>query len=82
MPLLARAKRRVASELASSALHADSWQSDICAWLAAILLLGLLLNAVLGWWWADPAAGLLMAPIIACEGVRAWQGRACCDDCS
>lgn len=81
MPMLARAKRRVAAELGSSALQADSWQTDICAYLAAILLLGLLLNAVLGWWWADPAAGLLMAPIIAYEGMKAWRGETCCDEC-
>lgn len=81
MPVLARAKRRVASDLGSPALQADSKQTDICAYLSAILLLGLLLNASLGWWWADPAAGLLMAPIIAYEGVKAWRGEACCDEC-
>jgi divalent metal cation (Fe/Co/Zn/Cd) transporter len=54
MPLLARAKRRVAARLNSHALHADSHQSDICAYLSVILLLGLALNALLGWWWADP----------------------------
>jgi len=80
MPVLARAKRRVASDLSSSAMRADSWQSDICAYLAAILLVGLLLNAVLGWWWADPAAGLVMTPIIAYDGMRAWQGKIC-DEC-
>lgn len=81
MPLLARAKRRVASELGSPALQADSWQTDICAYLSAILLIGLLLNAVFGWWWADPAAGLLMSPIIAHQGVKAWRGEICCDEC-
>jgi len=81
MPLLARAKRRVASELRSSALHADSRQTDICAYLSAILLLGLLLNAAFGWWWADPAAGLVMAPLIACEGSKALQGKTCCQNC-
>jgi divalent metal cation (Fe/Co/Zn/Cd) transporter len=82
MPLLARSKRRVASALASPALHADSRQTDICAYLSAILLLGLLLNAAFTWWWADPAAGLLMAPIIAYEGLRAWRGKTCCDGCN
>jgi divalent metal cation (Fe/Co/Zn/Cd) transporter len=81
MPLLARAKRRVASDLVSPALQADSRQTDICAYLSAILLLGLLLNAAFGWWWADPAAGLLMAPLIAYEGLRAWRGETCCDGC-
>jgi divalent metal cation (Fe/Co/Zn/Cd) transporter len=81
MPLLARSKRRVASDLASPALHADSRQTDICAYLSAILLLGLLLNAAFTWW-ADPAAGLLMAPIIAYEGLRAWRGKTCCDGCN
>ena len=81
MPLLARAKRRVASELRSSALHADSRQTDICAYLSAILLLGLLLNAAFGWWWADPAAGLVMAPLIAYEGSEALRGKTCCQNC-
>src|SRR5207237_9469743 len=67
MPLLARAKRRVALRLNSNALHADSHQSDICAYLSVILLLGLALNAVLGWWWADPIAVLCMLPIIFWE---------------
>ena len=79
MPLLARAKRRVARSLASNALHADSRQTDICAYLSAITLGGLLLNAVLGWWWADPVAALAMAPLIAKEGVEALQGKTCCD---
>jgi divalent metal cation (Fe/Co/Zn/Cd) transporter len=82
MPVLARAKRRVAAALGSSALQADSRQTDICAYLSAILLLGLLLNAALGWWWADPAAGLLMVPLIAYEGIEAWRFRTCCDKCS
>jgi divalent metal cation (Fe/Co/Zn/Cd) transporter len=82
MPLLARAKRRVASTIASRALHADSRQTDICAYLSAILLLGLLLNAALGWWWADPAAGLVMMPLIAYEGSQALRGKTCCHDCA
>jgi divalent metal cation (Fe/Co/Zn/Cd) transporter len=81
MPLLARAKRRVASELRSSALQADSRQTDICAYLSAILLLGLLLNAAFGWWWADPAAGLVMTPLIAYEGIEALRGKTCCQNC-
>ena len=80
MPLLARAKRRVAAGLGSRALEADSRQTDICAYLSAILLGGLLLNALLGWWWADPVAALVMVPIIAKEGVEALRGETCCDD--
>lgn len=78
MPLLARAKRRVAARLQSGALHADSRQTDLCAWLSAILLVGLALNALWGWWWADPVAALAMVPIIAREGVKALRGEACC----
>lgn len=77
MPVLARAKRRVAAGINSGAMQADSRQTDICAYLSAILLLGLLLNALLGWWWADPAAGLVMVPIIAKEGVEALRGKTC-----
>ncbi|MFB3917642.1 MAG: cation diffusion facilitator family transporter [Terriglobales bacterium] len=77
MPLLARAKRRVAAGLNSGAMHADSRQTDICAYLSAILLGGLLLNAVLGWWWADPVAALAMTPLIAQEGVEALRGKTC-----
>jgi divalent metal cation (Fe/Co/Zn/Cd) transporter len=81
MPLLARAKRRVAAGIGSGAMRADSRQADFCTYLSAILLGGLLLNALLGWWWADPAAGLVMVPIIAKEGVDGIRGKACCDDC-
>ncbi len=80
MPILARAKRKVAAELCSRAMHADSRQTDLCAYLSAILLGGLILNAVFGWWWADPAAALIMVPIIAKEGVEALRGETC-DDC-
>ena len=81
MPLLARRKRRVASAIASPALQADSRQTDICAYLSGILLLGLLLNAAFGWWWADPAAALLMMPLIGYEGTQAWRGKTCCQNC-
>jgi divalent metal cation (Fe/Co/Zn/Cd) transporter len=81
MPLLARAKRKVARRLESKALHADSRQTDLCSYLSAILLVGLGANAVCGWWWADPIAGLLMVPIIGREGVLALRGTACgCHD--
>ena len=78
MPLLARAKRRVAAKLNSRALHADSRQTDICAYLSVILLGGLLLNALFGWWWADPIAALCMLPIIFREGLEAVSDRSSC----
>jgi len=81
MPILARAKRRVAAGLNSGAMHADSRQADFCTYLSGILLAGLLLNAVLGWWWSDSAAPLIMVPIIGKEGLDALWGRACCRDC-
>jgi divalent metal cation (Fe/Co/Zn/Cd) transporter len=62
-------------------MHADSIQADFCAYLSAILLGGLLLNAVLGWWWADPVAGLTMVPIIAKEGMDGLKGKARCYGC-
>jgi divalent metal cation (Fe/Co/Zn/Cd) transporter len=80
MPYLARAKRRVAATINSRAMKADSKQTDLCAYLSAILLGGLLLNALFGLWWADPVAGLIMVPIIAKEGVDALRGETC-DDC-
>jgi divalent metal cation (Fe/Co/Zn/Cd) transporter len=77
MPLLGRAKRRAAAQLNSEALHSDSRQADFCAYLSAILLAGLLLHMTVGWWWADPAAALVMVPIIAREGLQALRGEAC-----
>ena len=77
MPWLAYRKRRVARALGSRALESDSRQTSLCAYLSAILLGGLLLNAALGWWWADPVAGLAMVPIIAREGVQALRGEHC-----
>jgi divalent metal cation (Fe/Co/Zn/Cd) transporter len=81
MPLLARAKRRVATQLGSNALRADAQQTVLCTWLSAILLGGLLLNALAGWWWADPVAALAMLPIITKEGVEGLRGVDHCDDC-
>jgi divalent metal cation (Fe/Co/Zn/Cd) transporter len=78
MPILSRAKKKVGNELGSAAMHADAKQTDFCVYLSAILLLGLVLNAALGWWWADPAAALIMVPLIAREGVQAMQGETCC----
>ena len=81
MPVLAQAKRRIASKINSRALEADSRQTDICAYLSAILLGGLFLNAAFGMWWADPIAALIMVPIIGKEGIEAWRGKTCCDSC-
>ena len=82
MPMLARAKRRVGIELGSRALTAEAAQTSLCMWLSAILLGGLLLNAFVGWWWADPVAALAMVPIIAREGIEGLRGEtACSDDC-
>jgi divalent metal cation (Fe/Co/Zn/Cd) transporter len=78
MPLLARAKRRVAAGLGSAALTADAKQTDLCFYLSAILLGGLGLNVLFGWWWADPLAGLVMLPIIVKEGLDAVRGKTCC----
>jgi len=79
MPLLSRAKRRVAAQLKSAALHADAKQTEFCTYLSAILLGGLLLNAALNLWWADPIAALIMVPIIAKEGIEGLRGDTCCD---
>ena len=81
MPLLSRAKSRVGHALGSAAMQADSKQSAFCAYLSAILVAGLLLNALFGWWWADPLAAMVMVPIIAREGIEALRGNVC-DDCT
>ncbi len=80
MPILARMKRQVAENIKSRALKADARQTSICAYLSAILLVGLVLNALFGWWWADPVAALIMTPIIVKEGLEALRGETC-DDC-
>lgn len=79
MPVLSRAKRHVAAQLKSGAMNADAKQTEFCMYLSAILLGGLLLNAVANLWWADPVSGLIMVPIIAKEGVVGLRGRTCCD---
>jgi len=79
MPLLSQAKKKVGNELGSAAMRADAKQTDFCVYLSAILLCGLLLNAALGWWWADPVAALVMVPIIGKEGFDGVKGKACCD---
>lgn len=80
MPLLSRAKRRNGATMGSVTVVADSNQTKLCAYLSAILLGGLLLNATVGWWWADPAAALAIAALATNEGREAWRGEAC-DDC-
>jgi divalent metal cation (Fe/Co/Zn/Cd) transporter len=81
MPLLARAKRRVAAGIGSGAMTADSKQADFCTFLSTILLGGLLLIRLFGWWWADPMAGLVMVPIIAKEDIDGIRGKGCCEGC-
>ena len=70
MPMLARAKMRVADRLGSWALRADSYETVTCAWLSATTLAGLILNAAFGWWWADPVAALALIPLIVREGLE------------
>jgi divalent metal cation (Fe/Co/Zn/Cd) transporter len=77
MPLLARAKRKVAPVLGSRAAN----QTSLCALLSAVLLVGLAANAALGWWWADPAAGLGIAVLAAVEGRRTWRAESLADTC-
>ncbi|HZQ70538.1 MAG TPA: cation transporter [Terriglobales bacterium] len=79
MPILSRAKKKVGKELGSAAMNADARQTDFCVYLSAILLAGLVLNAMLGWWWADPVAALVMVPIIAKEGVEGLLDDQCRD---
>jgi len=82
MPVLARAKRRVARALGSAALEADATQASLCAYLSVIALAGVALNVAVGWWWCDPVAALAMVPIIAKEGVEGIRGGPRCDDCA
>jgi divalent metal cation (Fe/Co/Zn/Cd) transporter len=81
MPLLARAKRRVGHQLGSAATVSEAEQNQICAYLSIALLVGLLANALAGWWWADPAAALVIAAVAAKEGVESWKGDDSCDCC-
>ena len=81
MPMLARAKRRLAPALGSQAVVSEARQTELCAWLSAVLLVGLALNATLGWWWADPVAALIIAAIAAREGVEAWRADSLDDTC-
>ena len=75
---LARAKRRLAYQLGSEALEADAFQTTACWWLSVAALVGVGLNGLLGWWWADPVAALVIATLVVREGREAWNGKACC----
>jgi len=77
MPLLALAKRRVGRRLGSAATVSEAAQNQLCAYLSIALLAGLLANALAGWWWADPAAALVIAGVAANEGVKSWRGESC-----
>lgn len=78
MPALSWAQRRAGRELGSRTAVADSKQTLLCTYLSAVLLVGLVLNSALGWWWADAGAALVIAGIAMREGVNAWRGEACC----
>jgi divalent metal cation (Fe/Co/Zn/Cd) transporter len=81
MPLLVWAKRRTGRELGSATVVADSMQTMLCTYLSAVVLAGLVLNAILGWTWADPIAALVIAAVATREGIEAWRGEHC-DDCA
>jgi divalent metal cation (Fe/Co/Zn/Cd) transporter len=78
MPFLSWAQRRTGGALHSNAVVADSTQTLLCSYLSAVLLGGLVLNATLGWGWADPLAGLVIAAVALKEGRDAWRGEGCC----
>ena len=78
MPFLSWAQRRTGRTLGSSAVVADSTQTLLCSYLSAVLLVGLLLNATLGWSWADPLAGLVIAGVALREARDTWRGEGCC----
>lgn len=82
MPLLARAKHQVAPALGSRAQASEARQTDLCAWLSWFVLIGLVLNAALGWWWADPVAALAVAAVAVREGAEAWRAEALDDMCA
>lgn len=78
MPVLSWLQRRAGRELGSRTAVADSHQTLLCTYLSAVLLVGLLLNSLLGWWWADAGAALVIAGIAVKEGLNAWKGDLCC----
>ena len=81
MQWLAREKRKVGRRLHSRSIQADAFQTTACLYLSLIVLVGVGLNMAFGWWWADPAAALLMVVPLATEARDAWRGDPCCDDC-
>ena len=81
MPLLALVKRRVGRQLGSAAAVKEASQTQLCAYLSFALLVGLLANALAGWWWADPLAALVIAGVAVREGVTSWRGEGCCEYC-
>jgi divalent metal cation (Fe/Co/Zn/Cd) transporter len=82
MPVLSAAQRRTGRELGSVSAVADSRQTLLCTYLSAVLLAGLVVNSLFGWWWADPAAALVIAAVAVKEGRDAWRGIACCPQCT
>lgn len=78
MPAISVAQRRTGRALGSNAVVADGTQTLLCTYLSAVLLVGLVLNSTLGWSWADPIAGLIIAAVAAREGIEAWKGEGCC----
>ncbi|MCB0985047.1 MAG: cation transporter [Ilumatobacter sp.] len=81
MPWLAREKRRLAPLLGSRAQQAEAAQTSLCAWLSAVVLAGLVVNALAGWWWADPVAALAVAALAAREAVTTWRAESLADTC-
>jgi divalent metal cation (Fe/Co/Zn/Cd) transporter len=81
MPLLAIAKRRIGQKLHSPATVKEASQTQLCAYLSVALLVGLLANALAGWWWADPVAALAIAAVAVKEGLESWHGEGCADGC-
>jgi divalent metal cation (Fe/Co/Zn/Cd) transporter len=82
MPFISYAQRRTGKALGSNAVYADGTQTLLCTYLSAVLLLGLVLNATLGWSWADPIAGLIIAAVAIREGLEGWKGEGCCSPIS
>lgn len=78
MPFLSYAQRRAGRELGSASAVADSKQTLLCTYLSGVLLVGLLLNSLFGWYWADPVVALVIAAVAVKEGREAWRGEHCC----